>query len=102
MSVQEVIALQAIGQRKDYTFLLKNLKIPTLLVGAEKDPITHHNHNDIMASHLPNCYKAVKLGGGHFINIELAEEFNRQILQFLSALTPKRVSDSTQSLRSAV
>ena len=64
------VALQAIGQRKDYTFLLKNLKIPTLLVGAEDDPITHPNHTDIMAQQLPNCYRAVKLSSGHLVNME--------------------------------
>lgn len=84
------VALQAIGQRKDYTFLLKSLKIPTLLVGAEKDPITHHNHTDIMAQHLPNCYKAVKLSSGHLVNMEKADEFNAHFLDFLRNLTPQR------------
>ena len=84
------VALQAIGQRKDYTFLLKGVKIPILLVGAEEDPITHHNHTDIMAQQLPNCYKAVKLSSGHLVNIEKAEEFNAHFLDFLRNLTPQR------------
>lgn len=96
------VVLQAIGQRKDYTFLLKKLKIPTLLVGAEHDPITHHNHTDIMAQHLPNCYKAVKLSSGHLVNIEKASEFNAHFLDFLHNLTPQRRSQPLLEICSAV
>lgn len=83
-------ALQAIGRRKDYTFLLKKLKIPTLLVGADRDPITHHNHTDIMAEHLPNCYRAVKLSGGHLVNMEKADEFNAHFIDFLHNIMPQK------------
>lgn len=83
-------ALQAAGQRKDYTFLLRSLKIPTLLIGAEKDPITHHEHSQLIASQLPNCYRAVKLDGGHLVNMEMAQEFNRYLLDFLAALAPRK------------
>jgi len=96
------VALQAIGQRKDYTFLLRTLKIPTLLVGAEDDPITHHNHTDIMAQHLPNCYKAVKLSSGHLVNIEKADEFNNHFLEFLRNLTPQRQAQPLLEVCSAV
>ncbi len=91
------VAMQAIGQRKDYTYLLKGVKIPILLVGAEEDPITHHNHTDIMAQLLPNC-KAVKLSSGHLVNIEKAEEFNAHFLEFLGNLAPQRHSQSSEEL----
>lgn len=88
------VALKAIGRRKDYTPTLKGMKIPTLLVGAEQDPITHHMHTDIMAQHFPNCYKAVKLSSGHLVNMEKADEFNELFLDFLRNLSPqaKRLS----------
>jgi len=91
------VAMQAIGQRKDYTYLLKGVKIPILLVGAEEDPITHHNHTDIMAQLLPNC-KAVKLSSGHLVNIEKAEEFNAHFLEFLGNLTPQRHGQPAEEL----
>ncbi len=84
------VALRAIGQRKDYTPTLKGVKIPTLLVGADQDPITHHTHTDIMAQHFPNCYKAVKLSSGHLVNMEKADEFNQLFLDFLCNLSPPR------------
>ena len=96
------VAMQAIGRRKDYTFLLKQLKVPTLLIGAEHDPITHHNHTDIMAQHLPNCYKAVKLSSGHLVNLEKPDEFNAHFLDFLQNLTPQKRVQSPVVLRSAM
>ena len=95
-------ALQAIGRRKDYTFLLRNLKIPTLLVGADRDPITHHNHTDIMAQQLPNCYKALKLSSGHLVNMEKADEFNAHFIDFLRNLTLQCKTEALMPLSSAV
>jgi pimeloyl-ACP methyl ester carboxylesterase len=94
--------LQAIGNRKDYTFLLKNLKIPTLLIGAENDPITHHKHTDLIANQLPNCYRSVKLNGGHLVNMEKVQEFNRVLLDFLADLAPRKQRTMIMPLRLAV
>lgn len=94
--------LQALGRRKDYTFLLRNLKIPTLLIGAELDPIIHHKHTDIMAHHLPNCYRMVKLRAGHLVNLENAQEFNRYLIDFLQNLAPQIRALEVAALSSAV
>lgn len=85
-----VAALQAFGRRKDYTFLLKSLKIPTLLIGATQDPITHHRHSELIASQLPNCCRAVKMNSGHLVNMQNTLEFNRELLEFLSQFAPRR------------
>lgn len=95
-------ALQAFGRRKDYTFLLKNLKIPTLLIGAAQDPITHHRHSELIAGQLPHCYRAVKLSGGHLVNLQNPAEFNRELLDFLAQLAPRRQRSMTLPLSSAV
>ncbi len=95
-------ALQALGQRKDYTFLLKRLKIPTLLIGASRDPITHHRHTDLIAGQLPDCYRAVKLNAGHLVNMEDVEEFNRHLLDFLTYLAPRKQGTALLTLSSAV
>ena len=97
-----ITALHAIGQRKDYTFLLKRLMIPTLLIGAVHDPITHHRHTDLIASQLPDCYRAVKLNTGHLVNMEDVEEFNRHILDFLTYLAPRKQGTALPRLSSAV
>lgn len=82
-------AIQAITRRKDYTFQLQNMKTPTLVIGAEHDQITHPQHTEIMARHLPNCYKSVKLNCGHLINMEKAQAFNAHLVDFLHKLNPQ-------------
>lgn len=76
--------------RKDYSFSLKKNTIPTLLIGAEHDPIVHHGHTDIMAQHLPNCYRSIKLSSGHLVNLEKPEQFNLHLIDFLQNLSLKR------------
>lgn len=82
-------AILAITRRKDYTFQLQNMKIPTLLIGAENDQITHHRHTEIMARHLPNCYKSIKLDCGHLVNMEKVQAFNTHLIDFLRNLSPQ-------------
>ena len=85
--------LEAIGRRKDYTSLLKNLSLPTLVVGAELDQAIHPRHSEILARHLPNCFRAVNLRGGHLVNLEKFQAFNRHLLDFLRVLGPGRSAD---------
>ncbi len=92
--------LQAIGQRKDYTFLLKSLRVPLLLVGARNDPVTHHRHTDLMAQQLPQCFRAVKMNTGRLVNLERPQEFNRHLLDFLQRLAPQKRQFSEEKLRS--
>jgi len=84
-------ALKAISQRKDYTFLLKQIDTPTLIIGAEQDQITHPHHSDLMAQQLPNCHDRVKLDCGHLVNMEKAKSFNSHLLRFLRKLRPAPV-----------
>ena len=83
-------AIQAITRRKDYTFQLQSINIPTLVIAAKYDQITHPRHTDIMARHLPNCYKSVKLSCGHLVNMEKAKAFNAHFVDFLQNLSPQR------------
>ncbi|KIH77459.1 Pimeloyl-ACP methyl ester carboxylesterase [Geoalkalibacter ferrihydriticus] len=81
--------LNAIGGRKDYTSLLKNFSLPTLVVGAELDRVIHPLHSEILARHLPNCFRAVSLKGGHLVNLEKFQAFNGHLLEFLRTLVPR-------------
>lgn len=82
-------AILAITQRKDYTFQLKNMKIPTLVIGAQHDRITHPRHTEIMARQLPNCYKSIKMNCGHLVNMEKVQAFNAHLVDFLQNLAPQ-------------
>ncbi|PLX91226.1 MAG: alpha/beta hydrolase [Desulfuromonas sp.] len=85
-------AILAITRRKDYTFQLKNMRIPTLIIGAEQDRITHPQHSEIMARQVPNCYKSIKLNCGHLVNMEKVQAFNTHLIDFLSRLNPQSKS----------
>jgi pimeloyl-ACP methyl ester carboxylesterase len=80
--------LCAIGGRKDYTGLLKKLSLPTLVVGAEEDRVIHPLHSELLARHLPNCFRSVRLKGGHLVNLEKFQAFNGHLLDFLRTLAP--------------
>ncbi|MDO3379927.1 alpha/beta fold hydrolase [Geoalkalibacter halelectricus] len=81
--------LKAIGGRKDYTSLIKKLSLPTLVVGAELDQVIHPLHSELLARHLPNCFRAVSLKGGHLVNLEKFQAFNGHLLEFLRTLVPR-------------
>ena len=85
-----ICSLKAMAERKDYTSLLNKLQLPTMVIGAEHDLICHPGHTQIMAGRLPNCFRAVSLDAGHLLQYEQAEAFNRQILDFLAAIVPRR------------
>ncbi len=86
--------LEAISRRKDYTALLKNISLPTLVVGAELDQAIHPRHSELLARHLPNCFRTVSLKGGHLVNLEKFQAFNRHLLDFLRVLGPVRKTDA--------
>ena len=94
-------AILAIAKRKDYTFQLQGMKTPTLIIGAEHDKITHPQHTEIMARHLPNCYKSIKLNCGHLVNMEKAQAFNTHLVDFLNKLNPQP-KDVVQMVHAAI
>ncbi len=85
--------LEAIGRRKDYTPILKNLSLPTLVVGADQDQAMHPRHSELLASRLPNCFRSVSLKGGHLVNLEKFQAFNKHLLEFLRGIGPEPAID---------
>ncbi len=89
-----IAGLKAMAQRKDYTPLLKTLHLPTLVIGSEHDHLCHPGHTNIMAGQLPNCFRSVSLDAGHLVQFEQTQAFNRQLLDFLQAIVPRRCRDN--------
>ena len=101
-SGQDLISSQkAIASRKDYSHFLKSLRLPTLVIGGEQDHLCHPSYTRIMAGQLPNCFRAINLDAGHLVQLEQPEAFNRQLLDFLQAIVPRRFSVAEQSSRKA-
>ena len=62
---------------------LSAITVPALVVQATNDPVFPPEHGEEMAAEMPNA-ELVVLEGGHTINNEQPDEFNRVALEFLT------------------
>lgn len=75
--------LRAIRDRRDYLDRLATFTQPALVVGAQEDRAIPPEHGRIIAASLPNAEFHLVAGGGHMVNMEQPEAFNRCLLDFL-------------------
>jgi pimeloyl-ACP methyl ester carboxylesterase len=61
---------------------LTSIAVPTLVVQATDDDVFPPEHGEDMVQRMPNA-ELVLLDGGHTINNQRSEEFNRAMLDFL-------------------
>ena len=87
--------LKMMQERKDFTTLLSQLKLPTQVIYAQDDLICHPGYSQLMLSRLPNCIKDSCLVGGHMIHIENAAALTAELLEFLQAIVPRRFRPRT-------
>jgi pimeloyl-ACP methyl ester carboxylesterase len=64
---------------------LPNLGMPALVVVGEHDK-PFLRAAEVMAAKLPNARHVVIPGAGHIVNIEEADRFNREMLEFLATI----------------
>jgi pimeloyl-ACP methyl ester carboxylesterase len=76
--------LLAMRDRKDYTPLLPGFKLPALVLAGAEDLAASPNAVELFTFGLPDCQSRVIPGGGHMVNMEQPEEFNRTLLDFLN------------------
>lgn len=78
--------LLAMRDRKDYTPLLPGFPQPSLVLIGNEDRAASHTAVDLFEAGLARCESHVIAGGGHMVNMEQPEEFNRLLLDFLGSL----------------
>ena len=61
---------------------LSTIEVPTLVVQATDDNVFPPEHGEEMVQRIPNA-ELVVLEGGHTINNERPQEFNRAMMEFL-------------------
>lgn len=66
---------------------LAGLTVPALVVVGEDDP-GFHQAAEVMGAKLPQAKSVRVPGGGHILNIEVAETFNALLIDFLNGLDP--------------
>ncbi|MBI3680823.1 MAG: 3-oxoadipate enol-lactonase [Acidobacteria bacterium] len=67
----------------DQTGLLREIRVPTLVIGGDRDMATPWaGHGDVVAREIPNA-RVVRLAAAHLSNIECPRSFQAALLDFL-------------------
>lgn len=76
-------ALRGRAERPDYTPLLPQINVPTLIVVGSRDEFTPISDAEFMRHRIRGSKMAVIEGAGHMPNLENPAEFNRVVEEFL-------------------
>ena len=77
-------ALRGMAEREDHTERLSRIKVPTLIVVGEQDPITPVADSEKMNASIAGSKLVVIENASHVSNIEQPEQFNRALKEFLA------------------
>lgn len=80
-------ALRGRAERPDYTPLLPQINVPTLIVVGSLDEFTPVADAEFMREKISNSKMAVIEGAGHMPNLENPAEFNLVVEEFIKSLT---------------
>lgn len=72
-------------QTHDATNRLDQLRMPTLVIHGDFDPLVPVQNGRYLASHIPGARYIEYPNTGHIPIVERADEFNREVLAFLAA-----------------
>jgi 3-oxoadipate enol-lactonase len=75
--------LMAMEERPDSTLLLRDLKIPTLVIVGEEDVASPPEEVQGMAEHIPGAKFTIIPEAGHVSNLDQPKLFNQSIREFL-------------------
>jgi len=78
-------AQTAMAERRDFTDQLHAIRVPTLIVAGEVDPIAPAEEGRKWASLIPDSRFTVVSGTAHLSPLENAAAFNRILLEFVGA-----------------
>jgi pimeloyl-ACP methyl ester carboxylesterase len=81
-------ALVAMRDRADHSANLASIAVPTLILVGDADAITPPAMSQKMADAIPNSQLVIVKGSGHMSCMEQAEQVNRAIRSFVTALGP--------------
>ena len=79
-------ALRGRAERPDYTALLPQINVPTLIIVGSRDEFTPVADAEFMRDRISGSKMAVIKGAGHMPNLENPIEFNRLIGEFIETL----------------
>jgi pimeloyl-ACP methyl ester carboxylesterase len=62
---------------------LGDIEVPTLVIGGDDDPLVPPENSRYLAEHIPNAELILFPGARHSFNLELADETNQTVLDFV-------------------
>jgi len=80
------MGLTALAERSDTCSTLKDIAIPTLIICGREDEVTPLGQSEFMNAAIKGSILHVIDNAGHVSNLEHPLEFNKQLLDFLTAL----------------
>jgi len=79
-------ALRGRAERPDYTPLLPQINVPTLIIVGSRDEFTPVADAEFMRDRIPGSRMTVIEGAGHMPNLENPVEFNQVLGEFMQTL----------------
>ncbi len=83
-------ALRGRAERPDYTPLLSQINVPTLVIVGSGDELTPISDAEFMREKIPHSKLTVIEGAGHMPNLENPVKFNRVVADLLQTLQKRK------------
>lgn len=84
--VSAAAALRGMAQRRDQTPHLASIRVPTLILVGDEDPITTPADAKAMQEKIPDAKLTVIKNAAHLSNLENLEAFNQAVDTFIQAI----------------
>lgn len=89
------IFLKLLSEMKKHDILshLSSLKVPTLIIGGDKDKVIPNRLQKILHRHIPNSELYIVRNGSHVPQADFPESINRRIKLFIEKLKGSNISN---------
>lgn len=74
-------AIEGMKERKDRTFLLPRISVPTLVVGGEEDALISADDTRALAAAIPGARTTIVPGAGHLTPLEKPDAVNHALIE---------------------
>jgi pimeloyl-ACP methyl ester carboxylesterase len=78
--------LIALAERSETASILKDIRIPALILCGSEDSVTVPEQSEFLHQHITDSFYHLIDGAGHMSNLEKPGEFNRYLKDFLDHL----------------
>lgn len=83
---KNIAALKAMANRLDHDYILDKINVPTKIIFGQDDCLTDPKIAEKLHNRIPNSEICIIPSAGHYSNIEQADLFNAEILDFVKKI----------------